>query len=117
MSEESAPYPNKLRELRLAAFLTRLQLAAKTALLAEGEPNAYNAVSARSLERLERGETKPRIKTAAALSKVLERNPWDVFPLGPDNGIRNSAGNTVIPIGRKVRGKAKSTESKPQTKS
>ena len=107
MSEGSEPYPNKLRERRLAAFLTRAQLADKTAKLAEAESEAYNSVSARSLERLERGETKPRIKTAASLAKALEVSPQELFPLGPDHGIRNPGGKTSIPATRPKRGQAR----------
>lgn len=102
-----APYPNKLRELRLAAFLTRQQLADKTAVLAELEPSSYSSVPARRFERLERGEMRPRIRSAAAIAKALEMDPTEVFPLGPDDGIRNSIGKTRIPPKRKPRGASK----------
>lgn len=103
---EDAPYPNRLRELRLAAFLTRQQLADKTVVLAEEEPNSYSAVPVRRFERLERGEMRPRIRSAAAIAKALEMDPTEVFPLGPDDGIRNKEGKTTIPPNRRVRGKS-----------
>ena len=53
MPSRDAPSPNLLRELRLAAFLTREQVAARTLELEVADALAYCLVSAWSLERLE----------------------------------------------------------------
>ena len=102
-----APYPNNLRAKRLAAFFTREQLAAKTAELGLLDSVKFTPVSARSLERLERGEHRPKIRTAASLAKALDVEPTLLFPLGPDHGKHNADGNTRVPENRRLRGKAK----------
>ena len=99
-----APYPNRVRELRLAAFMTRDQLAAGTAALAAEDAAAFASVTARSLEALEQGRTRPRLRTAAAIAKALEADAAHVFPHGPDDGMRNPSGNTRVPPARPARG-------------
>jgi transcriptional regulator with XRE-family HTH domain len=105
--EDNSPHPNHLRAFRLKAFLTRVQLAGLTMTLKTENPDAYSSVSSRSLERLERGETRPRIKIAAVLAKALGIDPSELFPLGPDDGIRNPEGRTSISLRRSKRGPAK----------
>lgn len=101
---EDALFPNRIRELRLAASMTRERLAAATAALAAEDPVAYSSVTARSLEALEQGRTRPRVRTAAALAKALGSEAADVFPHGPDDGMRNPVGNTRVPPARSPRG-------------
>ena len=109
MGVNDAPFPNRLRELRLAAFQTRESVAAQTAALAAENPLAYGTVSARTLERLESGGCRPRIRIAAAIAVVFSVNPNDVFPLGPDDGIRNPQGNTRIAPDRPSPGRPRKT--------
>ena len=104
---EVPPYPNYLRAFRLRAFFTREQLAAKTVELGLQDAAKFTQVSARSLERLERGETRPKIRVATSLAAVLEVTPSEIFPLGPDDGLHNPDGKTRIPSDRPSRGKAK----------
>ena len=99
MAEEK-PYPNGIREGRVSLLVTRERLAELTAELANAEPKLYSPISARSLERLERGETRPRLRVAAALARALEADPAALFPHGPDDAIRNPKGNTRIPPDR-----------------
>lgn len=103
---EDASYPNCVRELRQAAFLTREALAVRVAALAEENSAEYATVSVSSLERLERGGSRPRARVAAAIAKALGAEPADVFPMGADDGIRNPEGTTRIPVNRPPRGKA-----------
>ena len=107
MSESAPPYPNRVREFRVAAFLSREALHERTSVLEQEDKASYAAISARTLERLERGETRPRIRTAAAIAKVLGISPTELFPLGPDDGLRNPQGHTTIPSSRPPRGKRK----------
>jgi DNA-binding XRE family transcriptional regulator len=67
----------------------------------------YAAVSARSLERLERGQVRPQARTAHALAKALEIAVSDLFPLGVSDQVQNPEGVTRIPERRPPRGKAK----------
>lgn len=94
------PFPNKLREARQDAFLTREELAERAS--APDQP-----VNARSLERLERGEVRPRPATARALAQFFGIEPKLLFPMGMDDGVRNPMGNTSIPVHRPPRGPAK----------
>ena len=98
-------YPNGLREARVAALLTRRQLAERCAILAAGSPDNFVPVTVRGLENLERGVNRPRIRTAATLAKALEVNHTHLFPGGVDAGIRNPTGRTMIPPDRPKRGK------------
>lgn len=100
-------YPNRVREFRLALFLTRSQFAGICLQLAEANPEAYTPVSGRGLERIERGEVRPRVRSAATIAKALNLPPALVFPLGADDGVRNPHGNTRVPEGRPPRGKSK----------
>lgn len=101
------PFPNRLRELRLRALVTREELAARTKKLEDENPAAYGAVSARSLERIEAGGSRPRLRVAAALAAAIGAEPSDLFPHGADDGVRNPEGKTRIPEGRPPRGKAR----------
>ena len=107
MPSDKSQYHNRLRELRLAAFLTKTQLADLTLSLAVDDPATYSKVSARTLDYLERGESRPRIKVAKSLARALNLDAIEVFPLGPDDGVRNRDGATRIPHNRPRRGRAR----------
>lgn len=91
---EPAPYPNNLRNKREEAVLTRGQLAALTARAAKVDEVLYIAVSERSLERLERGDVQPRMRTAKALAKALGCEVKTLFPNGVANQNRNPQGRS-----------------------
>ena len=78
-----ASYPNKLKAARQQHFLTRAGLAALTARVALEDPVRFHPITDRAIERLERGENRPRARVAACLAKVLGLEPGEVFPLGP----------------------------------
>jgi transcriptional regulator with XRE-family HTH domain len=75
-------YPNNLMVERKRQFLTRAGLAALTEDVAKQDPVRFLQISARSLDRLERGECRPLARTAASLAKALEVDPNEIFPLG-----------------------------------
>lgn len=102
---EGKPYPNGIREGRTLRLITRERLADLTAELAVTEPKLFASISARSLERLERGETRPRLRVAAALAKALDIDPATLFPHGPDDAVRNPRGNTRIAPDRPAPGR------------
>jgi len=104
---EDTLYPNELRTRRHEASISRAQLAELTKRVAEEDPVFYTAVSARSLERLERGEVRPQAKTAHALAKALERSVADLFPHGISDQTQNPEGKTRVPDNRPPRGKSK----------
>jgi transcriptional regulator with XRE-family HTH domain len=95
--DDEQRYPNELRKARQDAFLTREELA-------ERASSPDQLVNPRSLERLERGEVRPRPSTARALAQFFGLDPKVLFPLGMDDGIRNAAGTTRIPESRPTRG-------------
>lgn len=95
-----APFPNRVRELRLARLMTREALSEATKALEASDSAAYGSVSARTLERIETGKARPRVRPAAAIAKALEAEPGEVFPHGPDDGLRNPSGTTRIPPDR-----------------
>jgi len=78
-------HPNKLRECRVAAVLSREQLAALTTRAAEQDPILFAPISPRSLERLERGEVRPHPSTARTLAHVLLQEVADLFASGTSN--------------------------------
>ena len=108
---EGKPYPNGIREGRTLRLITRDRLADLTAELAAAEPSLFSSISARSLERLERGETRPRLRVAAALAKALDADPAALFPHGPDDAVRNPKGNTRIPPDRPAPGRPRKNAS------
>lgn len=67
----------------------------------------YGAVSARSLERLERGEVRPQAKNAHALANALDASVAELFPNGVSDQVQNPKGHTRVPENRPPRGRAK----------
>ncbi len=104
---EGAPHPNELRARRYDKSFSRVQLAALTERAAAEDPVLYGSVSARSLERLERGEVRPQARSAQALAKVLETSVPELFPFGVSDQAQNPTGNTRVPENRPPRGKTK----------
>jgi transcriptional regulator with XRE-family HTH domain len=105
---EGAPlYPNELRNRRHEVSLSRAQLAALTERAAAEDSVLYGSVSARSLERLERGEVRPQARSAQALAKALGTPVPELFPLGVSDQAQNPAGNTRVAENRPPRGKGK----------
>lgn len=84
MPELSALFPNKLREARENASLTRKRLAALCARLADEDAVRYTAVGQSTIQHLERGLAQPRASTAATLAVVLESSVAELFPQGID---------------------------------
>jgi len=103
MAEADGIFPNQLRARRYSLFLSRAQVAELTEKEAEADPGLYNAVSARTMERLERGEARPQAKSAHALAEVLKCTVQELFPLGLSDQVRNPMGNTFISPDRPFR--------------
>lgn len=82
-------YPNRLREFRERALLTRLEFAHKSELLATSEPSTHRFISHETLRNLEGGFTKPRLSTARTISAVLGVPAEVIFPGGFDSGNRH----------------------------
>ena len=109
VAEGAPPHPNELRARRHDKSYSRVQLAALTERAAAEDPLLFGAVSARSLERLERGEVRPQAKGAHALAKALECSVPELFPCGLSDHVQNPTGNTRVPENRRQRGKSKKT--------
>jgi hypothetical protein len=91
------PYPNTLRQVReTKALISRAQLVARCASLAEKEPTRYVRIGTTALRDLELGISRPRRNTAATLGSALETMPEELFPGGFDDPTRNPEGNTRI---------------------
>lgn len=84
MPEASVQFPNRLRETRENASLTRRRLAALCARVADEDAVRYTAVGQSTIQHLERGLAQPRASTAATLAIVLETSVTDLFPHGID---------------------------------
>ncbi len=83
-------YDCALKCARLSACLTREELGAMATRLAEQDSGRFSPVSVETIKALELGWSRPRPKTAAALSKALGVSPAELFPAGVDDGDRRS---------------------------
>lgn len=82
-------YPNRLREFRERALLTRVEFAKKSELLAAGDPHTHRFISHETLRNLEGGFTRPRLSTARTIAAVLGVPAELLFPAGFDSGNRH----------------------------
>ncbi len=105
--ENSVPFPNKLRETREAAGLTREGLKGICDNLGQSDPLRYKSISLTTLRNLELSQNKPKIRTANTISKALEQPVATLFPLGLDDPLKNPLGNTSITEGRIKGGRRK----------
>jgi|SRR5579862_8262004 len=91
VSEES-PYPNNLIATRkLRGGMTREDLSAKTRALAASDPSSC-LVTVAYLQKLERGKSLPRERTASTLAKALGLSVQELFPAGLRTGSNNPSG-------------------------
>ncbi len=93
----SHEYENGLRNARVGKKLTRQQLSMRCSILQKENDECYVTVSVSTIKQLEAGGHKPRLKTAVTLATVLESEADPLFPLGFDDGIRNTTGKTRSP--------------------
>lgn len=93
----SHEYENGLRPARVGKKLTRQQLSTRCSALQSEDDERYVTVSVSTIKQLEAGGHKPRLKTAVTLAAVLELEADLLFPLGFDDGIRNTTGKTRSP--------------------
>ena len=96
-SRYSHEYENGLRDARVEKNLTRPQLSTRCMALKEKDDERYVTVSVSTIKQLELGGHKPRLKTAVTLAAVVEVEANFLFPLGFDDGIRNTTGKTRSP--------------------
>ena len=90
----SHEYENGLRNARVGKNLTRQQLSKRCSALQKKDDERYVTVSVSTIKQLEAGGHKPRLRTAVTLAAVVELEANLLFPLGFDDGIRNTAGKT-----------------------
>lgn len=83
-SSHDQPFPNELRAHRDRACLTRQQLSALSARLAEADSVQFTYVGYTTIQNLERGLSQPRASTARTLAQVLQADVREVFPRGLD---------------------------------
>ncbi len=93
-NESNPPWPNRLREYRDAAYITRAQLSLKCSRLAEQDETRFVPVSLGAIRHLESGSTRPRRSTAATVSAALNVRAEEMFPNGFDDPVRNPHGHT-----------------------
>lgn len=86
--KKTGRYPNRLRAVRTAACLTRAQVSQLTSSLVGENCVLYAEVSVATLKALELGWSRPRLRTASSLAKVLESRPAEVFTSGFDDSVR-----------------------------
>ncbi|HEY3782382.1 MAG TPA: helix-turn-helix transcriptional regulator [Fimbriimonadaceae bacterium] len=82
------PYPNKLRDHREGANLTRRQLSALCTRLADQDNVLHTGVSIPTIQKLERGLAQPRSSTARTISEALKADVQAVFTAGIDTKNR-----------------------------
>ena len=104
-SRYSHEYENRLRDARVGKNLTRQQLSTRCLAFKEKDDERYVTVSISTIKQLELGGHKPRLKTAVTLAVVLDAAANDLFPLGMDDGIRNTTGKTRSPDNPKKGGR------------
>ncbi len=104
-SRYSHEYENGLRDARVEKNLTRQQLSTRCTTLKEKDDERYVTVSVSTIKQLESGGHKPRLKTAVTLAAVVEVEANFLFPLGFDDGIRNTTGKTRSPDNPKKGGR------------
>lgn len=100
-------FPNNLRSIREAQYLTRNDLVIKSANLAAQDGTTYTQMGASALRDLELGLRRPRRATARTLAKVLDKTIEELFPSGIDDLLRNPRGRTRIPSDRPKGGRPK----------
>ncbi len=94
MENETPQFPNRLREVREARLLSRAGVIQLCRRLSDEDDARFARVSMTTLHDLECGLHRPRLRTAATLSKVLEEPVDQLFPSGLDSTARNPGGNT-----------------------
>jgi len=104
-SRYSHEYENGLRDARVEKNFTRQQLSTRCSALKEKDDERYVTVSVSTIKQLEAGGHKPRLKTAVTLAAVVESEANLLFPLGLDDGIRNTTGKTRSPDNPKKGGR------------
>lgn len=87
-------FPNRLREVREAQLLSRATLIELCRRLAQEDSARYAPPSMTTLHGLENGSRRPRMRTAATLSTVLNVPVETLFSSGLDSPARNPSGNT-----------------------
>jgi transcriptional regulator with XRE-family HTH domain len=107
-----APFPNKLREFRETAGLTREGLKGLCDNLGQNDPLRYKSISLTTLRNLELGQNRPKIRTANTISKAIEQSVSVLFPLGLDDPLKNPLGNTSITEGRITGGRKRKITNK-----
>ena len=112
MEQTTVPpdFPNRLREKREAAMMTRAQVALRCKQLAAEDATRYIPVSSSAIRDLETGKRRPRPSTAATLAAALQADAHLLFPCGFDPLIRNPSGNTRIPADRRKGGRPSKSE-------
>lgn len=101
----SHEYENGLRDARVGKNLIRQQLSARCSALQEKDDERYVKVSVSTIKQLEAGGHRPRLRTAVTLAAVMELEANLLFPLGFDDGIRNTTGKTRSPDNPKKGGR------------
>jgi len=86
------PYPTMLMTARMAARKTRAQIVGRCRALRDEDSDSYVTISSTTLRSLELGKSKPRMRTAVTLAKVLDANIESLFPGGIDSTPRNPLG-------------------------